>query len=171
VLDKSKQIQGYAVLAAAVCGNGKLVLPMTQELNRNFRDDTLIQDVYIPLSKAFVALAAGRAQEAVDDAEPAKPFDANYPGSYVQGLAYLQLRDPGHAQSAFQAAMQSPGAPLVAPAPPFYALAQLGLARAYAMGGDKANAKKAYQAFFVTWKDADADLPVLLAAKKEYTAL
>ena len=54
---------------------------------------------------------------------------------------------------------------------PFYAQAQLGLARAYAMGGDKADAKKAYEAFFTTWKNADADLPMLLAAKKEYAAL
>ena len=54
---------------------------------------------------------------------------------------------------------------------PFYAQAQLGLARAYAMGGDKANAKKAYEAFFATWKNADADLPMLVAAKKEYAAL
>ncbi len=54
---------------------------------------------------------------------------------------------------------------------PFYAQAQLGLARAYAMGGDKAEAKKAYEAFFTTWKNADADLPMLVAAKKEYAAL
>ena len=54
---------------------------------------------------------------------------------------------------------------------PFYAQAQLGLARAYAMGGDKVNAKKAYEAFFTTWKNADADLPMLVAAKKEYAAL
>jgi hypothetical protein len=54
---------------------------------------------------------------------------------------------------------------------PFYAQAQLGLARAYAMGGDKTNAKKAYEAFFLTWKDADADLPMLVAAKKEYATL
>jgi hypothetical protein len=67
--------------------------------------------------------------------------------------------------------MQSPGGCLTVPAPPFYAQAQLGLARAYAMGGDKASAKKAYEAFFQTWKDADADLPMLLAAKKEYAAL
>ena len=46
-----------------------------------------------------------------------------------------------------------------------------GLARAYAMGGDKTNAKKAYEAFFLTWKDADADLPMLVAAKKEYATL
>jgi eukaryotic-like serine/threonine-protein kinase len=45
------------------------------------------------------------------------------------------------------------------------------VAWAYALGGDKANAKKAYEAFFLTWKDADADLPLLLEAKKEYAAL
>jgi hypothetical protein len=39
------------------------------------------------------------------------------------------------------------------------------------MGGDKANAKKAYDAFFNTWKNADTDLPMLVAAKKEYAAL
>jgi eukaryotic-like serine/threonine-protein kinase len=45
------------------------------------------------------------------------------------------------------------------------------LARAYVMGGDKADAKKVFDAFFTTWKNADADLPMLLAAKKEYAAL
>ena len=67
--------------------------------------------------------------------------------------------------------MQSPVGGLVSPVGPFYGQAQLGLARAYAMSGDKADAKKAYEAFFLTWKDADADLPMLVAAKKEYAAL
>jgi len=31
--------------------------------------------------------------------------------------------------------------------------------------------KKAYQDFFALWKDADADLPVLIEAKKEYEKL
>ena len=168
-LDKSKQTQEFAMLAAAVCGNGKVALPLAQELNKNFPQDTLIQNAYIPANKAFVALLAGRSQEAIDDAEPAKPYDANLWGSYVQGLAYLQLHDASHAQSAFQAALQSPGANLTSATPPFYAPAQLGLARAYAMGGDKASAKKAYEAFFLTWKYADAAL--LVAPKKEYTAL
>jgi hypothetical protein len=66
--------------------------------------------------------------------------------------------------------MQSPGGNLQAGAP-FYAQAQLGLARAYAMSGDKVAAKKAYEAFFLTWKEADADLPMLVAARKEYAAL
>jgi tetratricopeptide (TPR) repeat protein len=169
-LDKTKQTQATAVLAAAVCGNGKLALPMALELSKKYPEDTLMQGLHQPLAKAFVALAEGRAQDAVDAAEPAKPWDAIAPGSYVQGLAYLQLHDAGHALSAFQAATQFPGGGIVSLAP-FYAQAQLGLARAYAMGGDKANAKKAYEAFLLTWKNADADLPMLVAAKKEYAGL
>jgi serine/threonine protein kinase/tetratricopeptide (TPR) repeat protein len=168
-LDKSKQTQAAAGLTAAVCGNGKLALPMLEELSRKFPEDTLIQDVYLPLSKAYVALAAAQPQQAVADAEPAKPYSAAYPASYLQGLAYLQLHDAGSAVNAFKAATQYRGAMLIAGG--CYPQAQLGLARAYAMGGDKANAKKAYEAFFVTWKDADADLPMLVAAKKEYGTL
>ncbi len=170
-LDKSKQTQAYAVLAAAICGSGKLALPMAQELSKKYPEDTLVQALYQPLAKAFVAFAEGRPQEAVDSAEAAKSFAATYPGSYVQGLAYLQLHDASHALNAFKAATQSRGGGLFSPVGPFYAQAQLGLARAYAMGGDKAGAKKAYEAFFVTWKDADADLPMLVASKKEYAAL
>ncbi len=170
-LDKSKQTQTIATLAAAVCSNGKLALPLVQELSKKFPQDTLIQDAYGPLSRAFVALAAGHAQEAVDAAEPAKSFDANLPGSYLQGLAYLQLHDPSHALSAFQSAVRANSGTVQMGFAPFRAQVQLGLARAYAIGGDKASAKKAYDSFFSTWKDADSDLPMLIAAKKEYAAL
>jgi outer membrane protein assembly factor BamD (BamD/ComL family) len=147
-----------------------LALPLAQELSKKYPQDTLIRGLYQPLAKSFVALAAGRAQEAVDAAEPAKSWDVIYPGSYVQGLAYLQMHDAGHALSAFQTATQFPAGSSFGQVP-FYAQAQLGLAQAYAMGGDKVNAKKAYEAFFTTWKNADADLPMLVAAKKEYAAL
>jgi eukaryotic-like serine/threonine-protein kinase len=169
-LDRSKQTQEFAVWAGAVCGSGKQALALAQELGAKYPEDTLIQDVFLPLAKAYVALSDGRFSEAVDVARPAKPYDFLYPGSYVQGLAYLQLHDAMHARSAFASAMQSQGN-LGAGSLPFYAQAQLGLARAYAMGGDKANAKKAYEAFFTTWKDADPELPMLVAAKKEYSSL
>ena len=170
-LDKSRQTESTATLAAAICGNGKLALPLALELSKKYPQDTLIQDVFVPLSKAYLALAAGHAQEAVDAAEPAKPYDANYPASYVQGLAYLRLHDAGHALNAFQAAIRSNSGTLQFAFASFRAQVQLGLARAYAMGGDKADAKKAYESFFQTWKNADADLPMLVAAKKEYAAL
>jgi hypothetical protein len=50
-------------------------------------------------------------------------------------------------------------------------LAHLGLARAYAMQGDTATAKAAYQDFLTLWKDADPDIPILIAAKAEYAKL
>jgi tetratricopeptide (TPR) repeat protein len=170
-LDKSRQTESTAALAAAICGNGKLALPLALELSKKYPKDTLIQDVFGPLSHAFVALAAGQAQAAVDAAEPARPYDSNYPASYVQGLAYLQLHDAGHALSAFQAAIRANSGTLQFAFASFRAQVQLGLARAYAMGGDKVDAKKAYEAFFQTWKNADSDLPILVAAKKEYAAL
>jgi eukaryotic-like serine/threonine-protein kinase len=50
-------------------------------------------------------------------------------------------------------------------------LAQLDLARTYAAEGDTAKARTTYQDFFATWKNADADLPLLKTAKAEYAKL
>ena len=54
---------------------------------------------------------------------------------------------------------------------PIGALAHLGLARAYALSGDTAKAKTAYQDFLALWKDADPDIPILKEAKAEYAKL
>ena len=54
---------------------------------------------------------------------------------------------------------------------PWGALARLGLVRAYAMQGDTAKARAAYQDFLTLWKDADPDIPILKEAKAEYAKL
>ena len=54
---------------------------------------------------------------------------------------------------------------------PLGALAHLGLARAHFLQGDTAKARAAYQDFLTLWRDADADIPVLVAAKAEYAKL
>jgi hypothetical protein len=41
-------------------------------------------------------------------------------------------------------------------------LAHLQLARAYALSGDTAKAKTAYQDFLALWQDADPDIPILI---------
>ena len=46
-----------------------------------------------------------------------------------------------------------------------------GLARADALQGDTAKARAAYQDFLALWKDADPDIPILIAAKAEYAKL
>jgi hypothetical protein len=50
-------------------------------------------------------------------------------------------------------------------------VARVGLARAYAMAGNKEAARAAYQEFLTLWKDADADIPILKEAKAEYAKL
>ena len=54
---------------------------------------------------------------------------------------------------------------------PTGALAHLQLGRAYALAGDAAKAKAAYQDFFQLWKDADPNIPILKQAKTEYANL
>jgi hypothetical protein len=49
-----------------------------------------------------------------------------------------------------------------------HSLQHLGLARAAALTGDTAESRAAYEQFFKLWKSADADLPILIEAKKEY---
>jgi hypothetical protein len=43
--------------------------------------------------------------------------------------------------------------------------------RAYAMQGDTAKAKAAYQNFLALWKDADPYIPIVKQAKTEYAKL
>jgi DNA-binding SARP family transcriptional activator len=45
------------------------------------------------------------------------------------------------------------------------------LAHAYALSGDTAKAKTAYQDFRTLWKNADPDIPILKEAKAEYAKL
>ena len=47
----------------------------------------------------------------------------------------------------------------------------LRMGRAYAVQGDTAKAKAAYQDFLTLWKDADPDIPIFIAAKSEYAKL
>jgi cytochrome c-type biogenesis protein CcmH/NrfG len=54
---------------------------------------------------------------------------------------------------------------------PVGVLARLQIGRAYAMQGDAAKARAAYQDFLAIWKDADPDIPILKQAKSEYAKL
>ena len=90
-----------------------------------------------------------------------------YP-AYLRGEAFLLARHGGEAAAEFQKFVDHPGIVLNFP---LGALARLGLARAYALQGDTAKARTAYQDFLTLWKDADPDIPILQQAKAEYAKL
>jgi predicted Zn-dependent protease len=83
-------------------------------------------------------------------------------------MAYLQLRRAEEATTEFRAVLDHRGVDPMAPA---WELSQVGLARAYAMQGDTAKARAAYQDFFALWNEADPDIPILKEAKAEYAKL
>jgi eukaryotic-like serine/threonine-protein kinase len=175
-LDKTKPTQIAAAVTHALCGQGKLALAELDVLEKKYPDDTLVQQMFVPQARAFVALQAGEARKAVDLLAKSEGFDLVSPGPYLRGLAYLKLNDAGNAIAAFKSATRFKGSTyLNENANPFpmnnYGASLLGLARAYGMAGDKVNAKAAYQKFFVEWKNADPDLAVIAEAKKEYAAL
>jgi hypothetical protein len=87
---------------------------------------------------------------------------------YLRGQAYLMLHDGSAAAVEFQKFIDHRGVVMNFP---WGALARLGLARAYAIQGDTAKARAAYQDFFTLWKDADPDVPALKQARAEYAKL
>jgi hypothetical protein len=54
---------------------------------------------------------------------------------------------------------------------PIVAIAHLGFGRAYALSGDRNQAKTAYQDFLTLWNNADTEIPILKQAKAEYAKL
>ncbi len=86
----------------------------------------------------------------------------------MRGEAYLAAHQGSEAAVEFQKILDHPGIVLNEP---IRALAHLQVGKAYAMQGDTAKAKAAYQDFLLLWKDADSDIPILIAAKSEYAKL
>ena len=86
----------------------------------------------------------------------------------ICGQAYLAAHQGGLAAAEFQKIIEHRGLVLYEAIGP---LSYVGLARAYAMQGDAAKARAAYQDFLTLWKDADPDIPILKQAKAEYAKM
>jgi hypothetical protein len=87
---------------------------------------------------------------------------------YLRGEAYLAAGSGSQAAAEFQKILSHRGIVLNEP---IGALAHLGLGRAYALSGDQAKARAAYQDFLSLWKDGDSDIPIFKQAKAEFSKL
>jgi tetratricopeptide (TPR) repeat protein len=111
------------------------------------------QDLLAGLS----AVGTGRFERAIQQAKKG-----------IRGEAFVAERRYAEAIVEFQKILDHRG---IVVSDPIGALAHLQLGRAYALSGDKAKAKNAYQDFLTLWKDADPDIPILKQAKAEYAKL
>ncbi len=158
-----------AACALAFAGEDSKAQTLAVEAAKNRPQDTRVQSMAFPTVQAISLVNHGNAAKAVQLLDAAKPYDRTEAMSrYVRASAYLKAGQIDNAIQEFQAivALKNQG-----PANPFVSLAQVGLARAYALQGDKAKARGTYQDILAFWKDADPDLPLLKEAKAEYEKL
>jgi len=148
------------------------------DLDKRFPQNTVVQSAWLPTIRAQMELGHKNAPRSIELLQPAVPYElgmlsgsaANsclYP-VHVRAQTYLSAHQGQSAAAELQKILDHHGLLWNCATG---ALARLGLARAYVLQGDTAKARAAYQDFLTPCKDADADIPVLLAAKAEYAKL
>jgi predicted Ser/Thr protein kinase len=176
-LGSTRDIRVFTALALAYAGDTAKAQAMADSMAKDSTTDTALNSFDLPVLRARIALNQNNPRKAIDELMVAQKYELGSPGldlgptflpSYVRGEAYLALKQGNEAATEFQRIISHPG---LAGNSQVGILAYLGLARAYAVAGDDAKARVAYQNLFAKWKDADPDLPVLLQAKAEYAKL
>jgi DNA-binding winged helix-turn-helix (wHTH) protein/tetratricopeptide (TPR) repeat protein len=141
---------------------------LAAKLDRMGPEDTIEQNVHLPLIRSIIEQKRGNAVRAGDLLAQAEQYEWTLDVFYRRGQAYLAAGEPAKAAAEFEKLLDHRGWGWW----PVYALlAQLGHARAYATQGDRENSRKAYDNFFTTWKDADLQIPILRQARAEYNKL
>jgi DNA-binding winged helix-turn-helix (wHTH) protein/tetratricopeptide (TPR) repeat protein len=175
-LGPNRDVRVIAALALALAGDTAAAEKLATELNKTFPLDTMVQRYWVPTIRAAVALERKDPDRAIELLKATSTVELGAPTNntvwmrpvYLRGEAYLMLHDGNRAAAEFQKFIDHPGVVMNFP---WGALARLGLARAYAMRGDTAKARSAYQDFLTLWKDADPEIPILKQAKAEYAKL
>jgi hypothetical protein len=174
-LSAGRDVELIAAFTLARAGDTR-AKAMALELEKNYPTNTLMKLYWLPAINASIELNQGNASQALKDLEIARPYELGGAGTtinyiypaYLRGQAYLLAHNANAAAGEFQKLLDHRGIVLN-----FVTgtLAYLQLGRAYAMAGDTAKAKTAYQDFFALWKSADPDIPMLSQAKTEYANL
>ena len=161
-----------AGLIFAACGDASQAQQILNQLRATYPSDTILQSIMSPVMQAAIERSRGNLAEAVRLMESVRTYDrglvTGLMNNYLRGTLYLEQQRGNEAATEFKKIIENPTIEAFSPA---HALAYLGLGRAATISGDNAGALNAYRDFFAMWKDADQDLPVLVAARKEYEAL
>jgi serine/threonine protein kinase/tetratricopeptide (TPR) repeat protein len=188
VAPTSQAVESEAALAFAMAGDTARAESLAQDLGKRFPLDTQMQSIWLPAVDAQVALNRKNPALALNVLQADSPVEFGniqfvnnascLYSVYVRGEVYLAAREGNAAAAEFQRILDHSGIVWNCWTG---ALAHLGVARANALQarnsrGVDADAARfralaAYKDFLTLWKDADPDIPVLIAAKSEYAKL
>jgi predicted Zn-dependent protease len=170
-------VRSVAALVLARVGDTAQAQKLAETLNKDFPQNTILQGYWLPSIRAAIEINGKNTAKAVEILQTAGPYELGqcqpfqlgmlYP-VYLRGQAYLLGRQGKEAAVEFQRIIDHRGIVLNFP---LGALAHLQLGRAYALQGETAKARGAYQDFLKLWTDADPNIPLLKQAKSEYAKL
>ena len=178
-LAPGRDVKVLAALVLARSGDIAQSRTILEALQKSEPTNTYLKVYWFPVIEASIDMAQQAPDRAVVALEPSLPYELggappNPPNNasmyppYIRGLADLGQKNGPAAAAEFQKFLDHTG---IVQNFLLGSLAHLQLARAYVLSGDTAKAKSAYQDFFVLWKDADSDIPILKEAKAEYAKL
>ncbi len=138
---KDSQSQGVVTNAAfvlAFLGDNDRSVKLMKDLGAQRPYDTIVQYVDIPTLNAMVEINKKQPARAIDlpGRAPWSMARTNSGVLYTRGMAYLQAKQGKEAADAFQKIFDIRA---VDPMDPLASIAQLGMARAYALQGDMPN--------------------------------
>ena len=176
-LSSGRDVTLFAALTLARSGKPDEAQALVRKLESQYRSNALLERFWVPTIDAAIDIDMGRDSRAIATLKAAAPYELGSGGgtfinylypAYVRGDAYLRERDGKAAAGEFRKLVDHPGIMVN-----FItgSLEYLELGRAYAMAGEPVQARAAYREFFARWSGADADVPVLEQAKKEYAQL
>src|SRR5262249_30778647 len=165
-LSDTRDRSAMAAILLAVAGRVDEAQRRLERAERDYPPTfTFLRAVIIPEIRGAIDLARGKAAAVLVDMPPAPPYDSPVVSAvWVRGQALLALDRSTDAVAEFTKVIER-GRNYPEELVP---LSKLQIARAYVKGGETAKARTAYQDFLAAWKDADPDLPVVVAAKQEY---
>ncbi len=184
----SQGAEAEAALAFAMAGDTVRAENLAGDLGKRFPLDTQMQSLWLVAIQAQLALDKKNPAAALNAVQASTPIELGgiqfvnntscLYDVYIHGEAYLAAGQGRAAATEFQKILDHSGIVWNCWTG---ALAHLGVARANALetrtsqGADadaaRVRALAAYQDFLTLWKDAEPDIPILIAAKAEYAKL
>ena len=184
----SQGVEVEAALAFAMAGDTARAESLAQDLGKRYPLDTEMQSLWLPTIRAQLSMNKKNPTAALSALQAAFPIELGQLGFvnnisclyhvYVRGEEYLATGQGKEAAAEFQKILDHSG---IVQNCWTGALAHLGVARANALqarsssGADadlaRSRALAAYKEFFLIWKDADSDIPILKQARAEYAKL